>query len=187
MASKSLREASSQPARLTQKQFRLLGLLLVESIKGDQFGPIIWSPKKLLGRSPTRAESSALSTRLKTLVGQGLVKRFGREVTVTELGKTALWSHATNKGASGDAGDLEDSRAVLSVLKVIEAREQKKAIAVVLKVISDQEMPPASRQVILSELTKAAQKASTREEEERLVWAKAWQKRAQEIVWETFR
>jgi hypothetical protein len=55
--------------------------------------PVLWSPKALLGRSPTKTESANFSRSLKKLLERHLVIRKDRFVTVTEAGREALSSY----------------------------------------------------------------------------------------------
>lgn len=51
---------------------------------------VLWSPKALLGRSPTKAESASYSRAVKKLLERRLITKEQRYVTITEAGKEAL-------------------------------------------------------------------------------------------------
>lgn len=132
--------------RLTTYQFELLSVLFVKghSLEGDPV-PVVWSPTKITGRTLTRAEASTLSTRLKTLVQRGFIKRYGNELFITEWGKYALRTYASKEQ---NAKRLL-ARVVLATLNFWEAKEEIKAYKKVLSIMEARPLPPEKRDAIL--------------------------------------
>lgn len=100
--------------RLTINQYTLLFHILVHTYMGPGDGklrvwreyPVTWSPKAVLGKSPTKNEAAGLSRRLSVLVKHGLVEKRGRMVNVTTYGKTMLRSYALEHEGHSENGDL---------------------------------------------------------------------------------
>lgn len=111
-------ESEPHQARLTLKQFILLVHVLIKNY--DDFNKpasFTWSPKTFLGRAPTASESVTLSKRLKSLVAAEYVKKSGRSIEISELGKNVLLvnSYWLEKGRL-DPRLAEKARAYLEVL-----------------------------------------------------------------------
>ncbi len=119
-------------SKLTPKQFELLASLLFKSYQGDEQVSFTWSPKKLLGRSPTRGESSSLSARLRTITEQGFVKRYGQDLLVTEQGKARLREDAIPGAEVGERTSL----GVLAFVEALGAKSQKEALGTAMDIIS---------------------------------------------------
>jgi hypothetical protein len=147
--------------KITDKQFTLLADVLIRNHRDGELVPVIWSPKKFLGRSPTRGESSAMSTRLKTLINQGLVRRYGRELLVTELGQRVLWVNAKNRAQTGDLL----ARAVVFFTEMLEAKEERDAFATAVKALMVEPISLEKRleinRILLSAAASAAKRAVT--------------------------
>lgn len=145
--------------KLTDKQFSLLADVLIRSNRDGEIVPVVWSPKKFLSRSPTRGESSAMSTRLKTLIDRGFIKRYGRELLVTELGQRELWVSAMDRAQMGDML----ARAVLFFTEMLKARKEKEAFATAGSALIGERIPIEKKTEIIQILISAASNAEGRE------------------------
>jgi hypothetical protein len=84
--------------RLTPAQMDLMIYILLssyENLEGER--PIIWSPKAYLRRSPTKTEAATLSRRVSALVDRSLIKRSGREVSVTDSGRELIRAYTVKR------------------------------------------------------------------------------------------
>lgn len=131
--------------RLTIHQYELLSVVFIKGFsQSGEIVPVVWSPTKIIGKSLTRGEASTISTRLKTLIQRGFIKRYGNELFVTEWGRYALWAYASKNQNEGLA-----LRIVLNALDFYEAREEVKAFKKVLAVMKTRQLPPENRVTIL--------------------------------------
>lgn len=136
--------------RLTKNQFVLLAHVFLRGQKDGATVPVIWSPKSFMGGSLTRAEASTVSTRLKTLIQRGFIKRYGRELFITEEGEHALRAYA-GKEEGGD----EIAYAVSALLDLLQAVKERKALDTVFRVMRLREMPSGDRSIVLEQVRKA--------------------------------
>lgn len=84
--------------RLTSAQMDLMIYILLSSYDNSEGErPLIWSPKAYLGRSPTKTEAPTLSRRVSALVDHGLIKRSGREVSVTVSGRDLIRAYTVKR------------------------------------------------------------------------------------------
>lgn len=81
--------ASRQPL-LTQKQFDLLAWVYLKGYREVGHSQVTWSPRAYMGRSLGRSEAATLSKRVSTLVDQGSLNRWGKDLKLTDLGKRRL-------------------------------------------------------------------------------------------------
>ncbi len=156
-------------SKLTPKQFELLASLLFRSYQGDEHVGFTWSPKKLLGRSPTRGESSSLSARLRTLTEQGFVKRYGRDLFVTEQGKARLREDAI---AGAEVGDLM-SLGVLAFVEALAAKSQKETLGTAMDIVSkepEEALPEEEKSRVIKALMAVATSKQKREIEAREIF-----------------
>lgn len=156
---KDLPKGEPLDSKLTPKQFELLAGLLFRSYQGGEHVGFTWSPKKLLGRSPTRGESSSLSARLKTLTEQGFVKRYGRDLFVTGQGIAKLRENALEGAEAGDHPSL----AVIAFTEALEAKRQKEALITAGRVILKAELPMEERESVIQTLSSVAENIGKRE------------------------
>lgn len=118
------------PLRLTLKQFVLLLHVLIKNYHDlGKPTPFVWSPKAFLGRAPTASESVTLSKRLKGLIEAQYIRRSGRNIEISSLGKNVLLvnSYWLEKGGL-DSRFTEQARAYLDVLDTL--REEAALTAV---------------------------------------------------------
>ncbi len=127
------------PKRLTHNQYILLSSILIRAYKhpGDkQMGlwreyPVVWSPKEMLGRSPTKNEAAALSQRLSAVIKHELVEKRGRMVSVTSYGKTMLRVYSLEREAHS-----QDSRAFRLIRMIVDRHEAASNIEAIQKTMN---------------------------------------------------
>lgn len=136
--------------RLTENQFVLLGHVLLKSEKDGATMPVIWSPKSFMGGSLTKAEASTVSTRLKTLIKRGFIKRYGRELYITEQGERALRVYATRK-----KDDDTVAHGISALLDLRQMQRERQALDTALGVMRHREMPPGDKNIVLKQLGEA--------------------------------
>lgn len=114
--------------RITSAQMDLMIYILLssyDSSEGER--PFVWSPKAYLGRSPTKTEAATLSRRMATLTQHGLIKKSGREASVTDYGKALIRIHTVK---------LDYDEALLKVRLVLDLNESLKNLEA-LKLVKD--------------------------------------------------
>lgn len=142
----------AERGHLTENQFVLLGHVFLMGEKNGDTVPFVWSPKNFMGRPLTRTEASTVSTRLKTLIQRGFIKRYGRELSITDQGEHALRVHAMKKGIGRD-DDLMHS--VLALLDVRQVTKEREALETALAVMRLRKMPPEDTDTVLKHVENA--------------------------------
>lgn len=113
--------------KLTEKQFQLLSWVYTVGFKNEYESRLVWSPRTYLGRAATPAEASTLSKRVSTLVGHRLLTQAGKEIAITEFGKSMLRVYAVehpneqNDALKARLSLYEDTKLTSALVRTIRA------------------------------------------------------------------